>query len=434
MMPNDRFDRRLPAILEEISQPRKPDYFDDLVGLSARTRQRPAWTMLERWLPVVDIARQPAFTRQVPWRPLAVLTLILLLILASLAYVLGSGHSVPAPFGPARNGLVAYSENGDIYTADAARGNSTAIVKGPENDVNPRWSRDGTLLAFERLSDGSSNVGEVYVGRPDGSGLVPVTTTPLVNVTGYEFAPDGKRLLITADLGGSPGLFIAATDGSGIHHVDGLGRVTDAAWRPPDGSEILFMDAGTDDSGTDSGIYAVNSVDGHVRTILPGADAEGRLRGHPAWSPDGSAISFGEWTGAASGLSVRTHIVRADGTGDRPLPIPTGAVWQGPNRWSNDGTRLLAIRGYTADTQEARPVIVPADGTGPGIEIPYPGGIDTGTVADWEWAPDDSSILGTPTSVSGTVLDQVLLDPANRTSRTVPWKSVSQPSWQRDAP
>ena len=39
MMPNDRFDRRLPAILEEISQPRKPDYFDDLVGLSARTRR-----------------------------------------------------------------------------------------------------------------------------------------------------------------------------------------------------------------------------------------------------------------------------------------------------------------------------------------------------------------------------------------------------------
>jgi len=155
MMPSSRLDRRLPEILEEISQPRKPDYFDDLVGLSARTRPRPAWTLLERWLPMVDIARQPAMARQVPWRPIAVLALILLLIVASLAWVIGSGHSVPAPFGPARNGLVAYAENGDIYTADAVTGQSTAILKGPENDLNPRWARDGTTLAFQLLTQPS---------------------------------------------------------------------------------------------------------------------------------------------------------------------------------------------------------------------------------------------------------------------------------------
>ena len=120
MMPNDRFDRRLPAILDEISQPRTPDYFDDLLGLTARTRQRPAWTLLERWLPMLDIARQPAFARQVPWRPIAVLALILLLLVASLALVIGS-RTIPAPFGPARNGLVAYASAGDIYTADPGR-------------------------------------------------------------------------------------------------------------------------------------------------------------------------------------------------------------------------------------------------------------------------------------------------------------------------
>ena len=109
MTRNDRFDRRLPAILEEISQPRTPEYFDDLIGLAARTRQRPAWTLLERWLPMVDVARQPAFARQVPWRPIAVVTLILLLLAASLAFVIGSQHPLPAPFGLARNGLVAYA-------------------------------------------------------------------------------------------------------------------------------------------------------------------------------------------------------------------------------------------------------------------------------------------------------------------------------------
>jgi Tol biopolymer transport system component len=444
MMPNDRFDRSLPAILEEISQPRRPDYFEDLVGLSARTRQRPAWTLLERWLPVVDIARQPAFARQVPWRPIAVLTLILLLILASLAWVIGSRHPAPAPFGPARNGLVAFAKDGDIYTADAVTGNPTALVKGPENDVNPRWSRDGTQLAFQRMAQGSSNVGEVYVGRPDGSDLVRVTSGPLVNVTGYDFSPDGKRLLITADQGGVPSLFIAATDGTESHPLDLHRRVTDAAWRPPDGSEILFMDAGTDSSGTDSSIYAVNAVSGEVRTILKGADAAGHYRGHPLWSPDGSEIAFGEWcqndcfTGNAlstdSGITVETYIVRADGSGvARMLPRPTSSEFQGLESWSNDGTRMLVIRGEETGSGNGRPAVVPVDGSGYGTEIPYPGGMSTTDTADWTWAPDDSSILGTPSDTSGTRLDQVLLDPVNGTIRTPSWASVSQAAWQRRA-
>ncbi len=70
------------------------------------------------------------------------------------------------------------------------------------------------------------------------------------------------------------------------------------------------------------------------------------------------------------GLDVQTHIIAADGTGDRTLPIPKDAVWQAPGSWSNDGTRLFAIRGYTGDTGQARPVAVPVTGSGTGIEIP----------------------------------------------------------------
>ena len=171
MMPSDRFDRRLPAILDEISQPRTPDYFDDLLGLTARTRQRPAWTLPERWLPMVDIARQPAFARQVPWRPIAVLALILLLLAASLAFVIGSRHPLPAPFGPARNGLVAYAKAGDIYTADPVTGEATAIVTGPETTCSPVCSLDGTRFAFERRwatarvrGTGSSSPGQTEPG------------------------------------------------------------------------------------------------------------------------------------------------------------------------------------------------------------------------------------------------------------------------------
>jgi Tol biopolymer transport system component len=430
MISSDRFDRRLPEILEEISQPRTPDYFDDLVGLSARTHQRPAWSLLERWLPVVDIARQPAFARQVPWRPIAVLTLILLLIAATLAWVAGSQPRVPAPFGPARNGLVVYSKGGDIFTADPVTGLSTAILKGPGNDVNPRWSDDGTRVAFERIINGDA--GDLYVARADGSDPVQVTPQPVPGITSYAFSPNDKEILFAASASGIPAVFIAEADGSGIHRLDVPGRATDAQWRPPDGSEILVMDDGSDQNGTDTTIYSVSAADGKVRTILQGADADGRFRGHATWSPDGTKISFGEWMGI-NGIDVHTHIMNADGTGDRSLPMPTGAVWQAPLNWSNDGTRLLAIRGYTGGEDQSRPVIVPVDGTGPGLEFASPSG--SGSLTDWAWAPDDSAILGTPTDVSGNLVDQVLLDPAIGTSRTPSWgASVSQPSWQRIAP
>lgn len=444
MMPSDRFDRRLPVILEEISQPRTPDYFDDLLGLAARTRQRPAWTLLERWLPMADIARQPAFARQVPWRPIAVLALIFLLVVASLALVIGSRHPLPAPFGLAKNGLVAYATAGDIYTADSATGASTAIVGGPETDVDPRWSRDGTRVAFQRMADGNAYAGDVYVARPDGSDLIRVTREPLAGITGYDFSPDGKQLLISAPLNGIPSLLIAATDGSEIHQLDVGMAATKAAWRPPNGSEILFMDDG-DDSGGDGAIHLVSSGGGDVRTIVDDQRSAGIYRGHPLWSPDGSLIAYGEWcntdcsTGealaAGVGLTAQTYIVRADGSPVRILPSPAGQ-WQAPESWSNDGTRILVIRGdmHGDAVEQARPAAVPIDGSASGVEIPYPGGMSPTETTAWEWAPDDASILATPTSAAGTVLDQVLLDPVNGTFRTLAWTSASDPSWQRIAP
>ena len=444
MMPSSRLDRRLPEILEEISQPRTPDYFDDLVGLSARTRQRPAWTLPERWLPMVDVARQPAFARPVPWRPIAVLALLLLLLAAGLVWVAGSRHPLPPPFGPASNGLVVYAKGGDIFTADAASGASTAIVSGPDNDVNPRWSRDGAMIAFQRTAASGSGPGDVYVARPDGSAPTRVTPDPLAAITGYEFSPDGRQLLISADSKRVPSLFIAATDGSGMHRLDVGMPATNAAWRPPDGAEISFMDSDNGDpNGGNGAIHLVSSRGGAVRTIVPDERPAGIHRGHPLWSPDGSHLAYGEWcdtdcvTGRPLGLeignTVQTYVITADGKDARMLPNPAG-VWQAPESWSNDGAKMLVIRGPETDgVANPQPAAIRVDGSSPGVDIPYPGGIDTDPTAVWQWAPDDTSILGTPTGASGAAVGVVLLDPVNGTYRTPPWSGVAGTSWQRIA-
>ena len=48
-----------------------PDYIDDVLATTAQRRQRPAWTFPERWLPMVDVARQPVLAPRLPWRAIS---------------------------------------------------------------------------------------------------------------------------------------------------------------------------------------------------------------------------------------------------------------------------------------------------------------------------------------------------------------------------
>ena len=53
----DRFETRLPELMTELADPGYPDYVTDMLRQTARTRQRPAWSAPERWLPVSAFAR-----------------------------------------------------------------------------------------------------------------------------------------------------------------------------------------------------------------------------------------------------------------------------------------------------------------------------------------------------------------------------------------
>ena len=119
----DRFDRRLESSVVELAAPRFPDYFDDILAVTSRTRQRPAWTFPGRWIPMADISRQRAIAPAVPWRALGVLVTILLVVLLAVATIVGSQRRLPTPFGPARNGSVLRVDNAALYAIDPATGN-----------------------------------------------------------------------------------------------------------------------------------------------------------------------------------------------------------------------------------------------------------------------------------------------------------------------
>jgi Tol biopolymer transport system component len=426
-MTTDRhIERDLPAILGEIAMGRYPDYIDDVLATTAQRRQRPAWTFPERWLPV-DITTRPAWAPALPWRQLGVLALLAVLVAAMLALYAGSQQQrLPPAFGVAANGLVAYAEGGDIYTADPVTGDATATVTGPETDLQPTWSRDGTRVAFERKVNSEFGPGWLYVADRDGRALVKVTPQPLTGLAGYSFSPDGRSIVAFARSDRGMPIMVVASDGSGqqsFFHLPATADDGPPQYRP-DGSEIMFI--GRDPDATFRNLYGLDPASHSVRTIVRGSRSADI---HSAsWSPDGKRIAYVVYDQNVDVISTRTHVVNADGSGDVAVDVHPDSIADTGTVWSNDGTRLIITRLLPGGAEGlARSVVVPIDRSSAGVELDCPANAPLNDcTADWQWSPDDTALLGVRSGESA-----VMADPATGKIRPAPWTATGYPAWQR---
>ncbi len=84
---------------------------------------------------------------------------------------------------------------GDIWIADSL--GARVLVGGPAHDHLPRWSKDGTRIAF--LSDRDSSV-QICVVAAAGGEARQITRAP-GGVIGFDWMPDGSGLAFTAEAG-----------------------------------------------------------------------------------------------------------------------------------------------------------------------------------------------------------------------------------------
>jgi len=212
---------------------------------------------------------------------------------------------LPAPFGVARNGSLAWDADGDIYTADPTGQHAVAVVTGPENDVDPAWSDDGTRFAFLRVAAG--NTTRLMVAAADGTGVVSLTGI-VAGVDWYDWSPDDAQLAIHHLIDGVPSISIVAADGSGSIKTLDLGDIEPSGqvdWRPPDGRELIFT--GHVAGSSSMGLYAIAPDGTGLRTV-------GAVSTSDAWfndfemSPDGSTVGYWAWgrTVPASSTGGRT--------------------------------------------------------------------------------------------------------------------------------
>jgi Tol biopolymer transport system component len=421
----DRFEREIPELMTELAPVRVPDYFDDMLRETASNRQRPAWSYPGRWLPM-EITARPLTTRSFPWRPLAVVALVALLIAAGLAVYVGSQPRLPPPFGAAGNGVLLYrAPDGAIVAIDPTTYSSDTVAPSADSLGEPIPSRDGQWVAFVPRS---STPTPVIVAGIDGANRTALAGA-YRDIEAVDWSPDGSRLAFVSNDGEIAAITVAATDGSIARTLPLERNVWQMRYLPDGrlaiiaGEEPGYPCPGDDATTAPCALFLVNADGSGLDLLVPAADFHGINTIDAA--QDGSQILYVEWRTGAEG---RLHVIDLATNIDRRLPDDGFPSRYAINRawFSPDGTAIL-FDFYELEGEHWG-VVPSAGGTPIRIGLEWP---ENGT--DAAWAPDGRSVLARY-STSDTTSELWMLDATGTGSdRRLEVDVPYLPAWQRTA-
>ena len=176
-----------------------------------------------------------------------------------------------------------------VHLIDVTTGAKRALTDGVRDDLQPRWSPDGTLLVFWSRREEIRTNADLYVVAASGGDATRLETRGGVDGESIDprWSPDGTRISFTTDTRGRQEVAVATYAEREIGRIE---RMTDsihdeygAVWRP-DGRGLAYLH-NEDAAVSLRRVFAVSHAD-HAVSDIPGMHA------WPDIGPDSDATAF----------------------------------------------------------------------------------------------------------------------------------------------
>ncbi|MEO8700098.1 MAG: S9 family peptidase, partial [Kofleriaceae bacterium] len=236
----------------------------------------------------------------------------------------------------------------DLWLASVDGTTVRRLTTHPENDTDPQWSRDGKWIYFLTPRSGSNQVWRIAAGGGEAEQVTKVAT----DVGGYKLFPDGRRIVIAAEVWPSAK---SIADSNKIDEVKAKSKVKARAY-----DQLLMRHWDQWEDGKFSHLFVWDAAAPEAtKDLTPGMTTDSPTHPHGGMeevsvSPDGKSVLYVARAGGREvAWTTNTEVYSVPSAGGTRTLVTNNKAYDFQPTFSPDGkwiaVRMMTRPGFEAD-------------------------------------------------------------------------------------